>query len=134
MRSGGPCKLFTPQLKSAYSELKSLPLADLAEVIFVSRDHDQEGFDTYYSSMPWLAVKFEEDSELVEHIKSECGIKTIPHLAVFKPTPGSKPEELKFTAITQNGRSEVAEKKVEAFHGWIQEAKNDSAFTTDEDF
>ena len=32
------------------------------EVVFLSADHDESGFKSYYSSMPWLAVDYDDDA------------------------------------------------------------------------
>lgn len=52
-----PCRAFTPTLIAAYNAARKegLPF----ELVFVSADHDQEGFDKYTENMPWPAVKFE---------------------------------------------------------------------------
>jgi len=52
----GPCREFTPKLAMAYKDAKSnkLPI----EIIFVSFDKDQKGFNEYYGSMPWIAIPY----------------------------------------------------------------------------
>ncbi|KAL8137721.1 hypothetical protein V2J09_003722 [Rumex salicifolius] len=53
-----PCQSFTPQLVKAYREIKVKESS--LEIIFVSNDKDQASYDKYFSSMPWLAVLFDD--------------------------------------------------------------------------
>jgi len=52
-----PCRAFTPTLIKAYQAAKEQGLP--FELIFVSSDEDQEGFDEYTADMPFPSVKFE---------------------------------------------------------------------------
>ena len=52
-----PCHKFRPVLATAYAELKKR-MEDF-EVVFISLDKNQAGFDKAFSTMPWLAVPFE---------------------------------------------------------------------------
>ena len=54
-----PCRAFTPKLIECYKKIvsKGKPF----EIIFVSSDRGQEGFDEYFKDMPWLAIPFSED-------------------------------------------------------------------------
>jgi nucleoredoxin len=36
------------------------------EIIFISSDRDQHAFDEYYTTMPWLALQFDERSKKQE--------------------------------------------------------------------
>ncbi len=49
-----PCRAFTPQLTRFYTSLKSK--RDDFDIVFVSSDKNQAGFDEYYRDMPWLAL------------------------------------------------------------------------------
>ena len=52
-----PCRGFTPELAKLYvSHLKAKGL----EIVFVSSDHDEAGFSSYYAEMPWLALPYGE--------------------------------------------------------------------------
>jgi len=44
-----PCRKFTPVLSEAYTKLKAE--RDDFELVFVSSDRDQEGFDEYFGEM-----------------------------------------------------------------------------------
>ncbi|KAK1743873.1 hypothetical protein QTG54_005470 [Skeletonema marinoi] len=47
-------------------------------VVFISADHDVNGFRSYYASMPWLAVPFDADTR--EILLSWMKVKGIPQL------------------------------------------------------
>ena len=51
-----PCREFTPKLGTAYEQhLKAKGL----EIVFISSDRDQEGFDGYFAEHAWrLAVPY----------------------------------------------------------------------------
>jgi hypothetical protein len=53
----GPAR-FTPALGAYYEEQGA---AKEVEVVFVTADHDNEGFEEYYAEMPWAAVPFNFD-------------------------------------------------------------------------
>ena len=40
-------------------------MGDLLEIIFVSSDRDEEGFDEYFGEMPWLALPFDNREKKV---------------------------------------------------------------------
>lgn len=73
----GPCKRFTPELKSIYENA----LQDQGEVIFVSKDKDESSFNEYLGKMPWKAVPFNSSNtkSLIEHFE----INSIPALLSF---------------------------------------------------
>ena len=54
-----PCRAFTPKLIESYKKIvsKGKPF----EIIFVSSDRSQEGFDDYFKDMPWLAIPYSQD-------------------------------------------------------------------------
>lgn len=56
------------------------------EVVFLSADHDERGFAQYYSSMPWLAVDFDEDTR--EELMGFIRVSGIPRLAVLDGRTG----------------------------------------------
>ena len=52
----GPCRKFTPLFAVTYEDQ---PDKSEVEVVFVSSDHDKEGFEEYYAEQPWAAVPFD---------------------------------------------------------------------------
>ena len=55
-----PCRGFTPKLVETYKNIcaEHKPF----EIIFVSSDRGEEGFNEYFKDMPWLAVPFGDES------------------------------------------------------------------------
>ena len=53
------------------------------EVLFVSLDHDESSFDDYFSSMPWLAVPFDDDNDIREGLQGKFHVNSIPRLVVL---------------------------------------------------
>eukprot|EP00567_Pseudictyota_dubia_P005378 CAMPEP_0197436068 /NCGR_PEP_ID=MMETSP1175-20131217/3543_1 /TAXON_ID=1003142 /ORGANISM="Triceratium dubium, Strain CCMP147" /LENGTH=369 /DNA_ID=CAMNT_0042965253 /DNA_START=26 /DNA_END=1135 /DNA_ORIENTATION=- len=83
----GPCRQFTPQLVNWYRSVKSSqPAGSAVEVLFLSADHDEASFKSYYSSMPWLAVPYDSDARegLMAHIR----VSGIPRLCVLDGRTG----------------------------------------------
>ena len=60
-----PCKLYTPQLKEFYKQVKQGPYANKFEIIFVSSDRSDEQFTEYFLTMPWTALPYEEREKKV---------------------------------------------------------------------
>ena len=93
-----PCRRFTPVLIELYrNKLSKIN----AEVVFCSLDHGKSEFDEYVSSMPWKAVKFENEEQrnkLAVAYKAE----SIPHLVIIDQGDDGR------TIITDEGTSEVA--------------------------
>jgi nucleoredoxin len=78
----GPCRQFTPMLANWYRSLGTKNV----EVVFLSVDHDENGFRSYYKDMPWLAVAFDDDvrESLLGHIR----VSGIPRLVVLDGKTG----------------------------------------------
>ncbi|GMT25872.1 hypothetical protein PFISCL1PPCAC_17169 [Pristionchus fissidentatus] len=97
-----PCRAFTPKLKRFYEEVKEA--GKDFEVIFVSRDREDEALVEYYKEHmgAWAYIPFgnEKIQELLKHFE----VKTIPSLKVIKPDG---------TILVQDARTEVQEKGVE---------------------
>ncbi|KAL6878464.1 hypothetical protein ACP4OV_012634 [Aristida adscensionis] len=80
-----PCRRFTPKLMEAYDELASQGKS--FEVVFVSRDRDEEAFDEYFAKMPWLAVPF-SDEEGRKRLLNRFKVKGIPNLVILDAQTG----------------------------------------------
>lgn len=84
-----PCVNFTPRLISIYQKIKEQMLVDGDqdgedfEIVFVSSDRDQASFDSYFDTMPWLALPFGDPNikQLVKHFD----VKGIPCLVILGP-------------------------------------------------
>ncbi|KAB2037855.1 hypothetical protein ES319_D03G104900v1 [Gossypium barbadense] len=77
-----PCRAFTAQLVEAYNQLLS-SRGDCFEVVLVSSDRDQKEFDVNISSMPWLALPFEDRTR--QDLCRIFNIKAIPALVLIGP-------------------------------------------------
>lgn len=74
------CKQFTPILSDYYNKWNAK--TKKIEVIFVSRDQDEENFNEYIKEMPWVAIPF-KDSQLRFAIKSKYNVKGVPSLIII---------------------------------------------------
>ena len=75
----GPCRKFTPNLSEFYKEINSEKKQ--IEIIFCSSDQDQNQFDEYFKTMPWIAIPFENEAK--DEIAEDLGVSSIPTLIVF---------------------------------------------------
>ena len=78
-----PCRQYSPMLANWY---RSLGTNKSVEVVFLSCDHDEDGFQSYYRDMPWLAVPFDDEAreQLLAHIR----VQGIPRLVVLDGKTG----------------------------------------------
>jgi len=108
-----PCRGFTPKLAEWYSG----GLKEKMEIVFVSSDKDQGEFDSYFATMPWLALDYEK-REAKEALSDAFGVSGIPAFVVINPD-GS--------VITTDGRSKVSEDpQAKTFpEGWLPQPFND---------
>eukprot|EP00960_Hanusia_phi_P071015 767446-Hanusia_phi.AAC.2 len=73
-----PCKKFTPILTETYKKIKE---SKGFEIIFVSSDRDEKQFQTYFQTMPWLALPFSESHN--ETLSSHFDVDGIPTLVLI---------------------------------------------------
>lgn len=81
-----PAKKFTPRLISVYKKIKQqLEGKDDEdfEIVFVSSDHNQVDFTTYFETMPWLAIPF--DDPTIKALAKYFDIRGIPSLVILGP-------------------------------------------------
>eukprot|EP00980_Cylindrotheca_fusiformis_P013949 scaffold3621_cov114-Cylindrotheca_fusiformis.AAC.14 len=76
-----PCRQFTPMLANWYKMNRKY-----AEVVFLSCDHDEDGFKSYFATHPWMAVDFEDDAR--ESIIASIRVSGIPRLVVLSGKSG----------------------------------------------
>ncbi|KAK7351774.1 hypothetical protein VNO77_11465 [Canavalia gladiata] len=81
-----PCAKFTPKLISVYQKIKH-ELAEKGEedfeVVLVSSDRDQPSFNSYYSTMPWLALPFGDPE--IKNLARHFNVQGIPWLVIIGP-------------------------------------------------
>ena len=87
------------------------------EVIFCSSDQDQNQFNEYFGTMPWIAIPFDSDAR--EEIADELGVSSIPTLIVF---------DKEGNVLDGDGRTTVMNMGLAAMKTWkekMNEKKNE---------
>ena len=80
-----PCRRFTPILATWYQSHHHL-----AEIVFVSADHDIAQFQSYFAaSHPWAAIDYDRDATAREQIMAALKVSGIPRLAVVSAATGA---------------------------------------------
>ena len=109
-----PCRGFTPLLIDSYKQHLH---AKGLRCILVSWDRDEPSFADYYSSMPWLALPYEENSinkELCQHFE----VRTIPTLALVDPEGNT---------ITTGAREALVDDPEGEHYPWTEPSGRDMA-------
>ncbi|KAG8503029.1 hypothetical protein CXB51_000856 [Gossypium anomalum] len=82
-----PCTKFTPKLISIYHKIKQSLEGkgggEDFEIVFVSNDRDQSSFDSYYGTMPWLALPFGDP--IIRTLAKYFDVQGIPCLIIIGP-------------------------------------------------
>ncbi|MBA0759526.1 hypothetical protein Gotri_022408 [Gossypium trilobum] len=82
-----PCANFTPKLISIYHKIKQSLEGkgggEDFEIVFVSNDRDQSSFDSYYGTMPWLALPFGDP--IIRTLAKYFDVQGIPCLIIIDP-------------------------------------------------
>lgn len=81
-----PCRQFTPMLANWYKGVR-----DQVEIVFLSADHDENGFSGYFKTHPWMAVDFDDDAR--EALMAKIRVSGIPRLVVISGTTGKIVED-----------------------------------------
>lgn len=79
-----PCVKFIPKLISIYQRIKQkLPKEEDFEIVFISSDRDEASYNSYFETMPWLALPFGDHTtkDLAKHFD----IREIPCLVILGP-------------------------------------------------
>jgi len=97
-----PCRGFTPKLIQVYNELKER--GEAFEIVFISSDKDQEAFEDYYKSMPWLALPFGDKTK--KDLSRIFRVRGIPSLIVVGPDGKT---------VTDNARDAVSTHGAKAY-------------------
>ncbi|KAG2425623.1 hypothetical protein HYH02_014996 [Chlamydomonas schloesseri] len=95
-----PCRHFTPQLASIYTNFKKDHVRkDDWEVVFVSSDRDEESFKEYFGEMPWAALPYDK-REAKAQLSKLYKVRGIPTLVILDGETGE--------VITTSGRDAVS--------------------------
>jgi nucleoredoxin len=105
-----PCRSFTPQLASIYAG--AVAAGKPIEIIFVSADRDVDAFNSYFASMPWLAVKFTDDA-LRKQLNEQHHITSIPSLIVL---------DSHGCVLSKDGRGDIIRMGDGAITQWIEKS------------
>ncbi|XP_028796235.1 probable nucleoredoxin 1 [Neltuma alba] len=93
---------FTPTLKELYNEVSAK--GDL-EIVYVTADKEEDGFEAYFSKMPWLAIPF-SDSDTRNRLNGLLKVGGIPQLIILDENG---------KVATEDGISVVLEYVAEAY-------------------
>jgi nucleoredoxin len=93
-----PCRGFTLKLAEAYKGL--VAMGKSFEVVFISSDHDEKAFESYYAEQPWLAQPYAK-RKLKAALSKKYGVTGIPSLIILDGETGE--------LITRDGRRAVME-------------------------
>ncbi|CAH1414961.1 unnamed protein product [Lactuca virosa] len=124
-----PCRAFTPKLVETYHEIKKKH--DNFQVIFISSDEDQDSFDEYYGSMPWLALPFGDKRK--QSLSRLFKVDGIPLLAALGPTGKTVTTEARGLIMahgadafpfTDERMAEIEAKFADMAKGWPDKVKN----------
>jgi thiol-disulfide isomerase/thioredoxin len=99
-----PCREFTPELASTYTSI--LAMGKSFEIVFVSSDHDEPAFLSYFADMPWLALPFADPHALSD----KYAIQGIPALVLLDGATGE--------LISKDGRKIVSSDGAGAGFPW----------------
>jgi len=76
-----PCRQFTPMLENWYKTVRNQ-----VEIVFLSCDHDENGFRSYFATHPWMAVDYDDDAR--ENLMGVIRVSGIPRLVVMSGDTG----------------------------------------------
>lgn len=82
------CRSFTPVLAEMYTTLKEAHPSHGLEIVFISSDRDEDSFNRYFSSMPWLAVPYHHLPSCKQALSTKYNVRGIPSLVVVDSISG----------------------------------------------
>ncbi|XP_041378942.1 LOW QUALITY PROTEIN: nucleoredoxin-like [Gigantopelta aegis] len=109
-----PCRGFTPKLAEWYTKLTGAALKDKLEIIFVSSDRDEDAFDEYFDSMPWLSLPYNE-RDIKASLSKKFKVSGIPTLVFVNAKTGELIEKSGRSVVTEDPNGENFPWKPETF-------------------
>eukprot|EP01018_Ginkgo_biloba_P027559 Gb_30886 [translate_table: standard] len=97
-----PCRAFTPKLIEVYNDLKAR--GEAFEIVFMSSDREQSGFEEYFAIMPWLALPLGDKTK--KELGRIFGVRSIPTLILIGPDGNT---------LTTDGRNIVSNHGAKAY-------------------
>jgi thiol-disulfide isomerase/thioredoxin len=80
-----PCRQFTPVLTKVFRDL--VAAGKKLAIVFASADKDEAGFKSYFGTMPWLAIPF-ENREVNQRLGARLRVSGIPSLVLLHRNGG----------------------------------------------
>ena len=71
-----------------YTSLKEAYPSHGLEIVFVSSDRDEDSFNRYFNTMPWLAVPYNQLSPYKQNLSTKYSVRGIPSLVVVDSISG----------------------------------------------
>lgn len=110
-----PCKGFTPKLVEFYNKIKEKEQVSKFEIVFVSWDKDENAFQEYFCTMPWLGLPF--GSKKKGKLCKKFRVQGIPKLVLIDGETGK--------TITRDGYSHLMEDENGAEFPWRRKKFSD---------
>jgi nucleoredoxin len=102
-----PCRAFSAKFGPQYTEWTAA--GKNIEIVFVSSDQDQKGFDSYWGEhQPWASIAF-SNAEQRRALQQKYQVSGIPCLVIIKPDG---------TTITTKGVQEYYQSGSECVDKW----------------
>ena len=111
-----PCKKFTPQLSTTYSELKKQN-RDF-EIVFCSWDNKPEEYLRYASEMPWVRLPFRDPR--IQQLSKAYNVNSIPTLVMVRANDNG--------LITKNARKDVPYDNLGKNYPWPSSGSGQHSF------
>ncbi|XP_047963099.1 probable nucleoredoxin 2 isoform X2 [Salvia hispanica] len=92
-----PGAKFTPKLASIYRKINEEVTTNSShdfEIVYLSSDHDQSAFDSYFNTMPWMAMSYGHPN--IKSLAKYFDVEGIPSLVILGPDGKT---------VTKRGRS-----------------------------
>jgi peptide-N4-(N-acetyl-beta-glucosaminyl)asparagine amidase len=83
-----PCRRFTAVLIEAYNIIKEIYPEQGLEILFVTSDRTESDFGSYFSSMPWCALPYDEACTRRAFMSRQYGVRGIPSLVILDAVSG----------------------------------------------
>ena len=93
----------------------------ILEIIFFSKDINEEKFKQYYEEMPWLACPYKTYEQ--EYIEEGCDITSLPSLLIFS-NQGKLVEEKGIKLIEGTGKEAGADAAEDIYAIWLSKVSN----------
>ena len=115
-----PCRSFTPVLAQCYEAVKEVHGEGQFEVVFVSSDRSKKDFEQYLATMPWLSLKYADESAR-KSLAKHFNVSSLPTLLLVSPTSGR--------VLEVDGRGKVAADPSGNNFPWVEDPSAKKLFS-----